>query len=108
MQSRNDQNNSDFRGTGGPPVNRRYSGTNTGEPPVPQGDASPLDGRPARGTRSATVVFTTIVMLLAFTPALRAAPEAVSPGTGLHMDPAKVVGSGKCAECHKAEDNAWQ
>jgi hypothetical protein len=36
-----------------------------------------------------------------------AAPE-VAPGVGLHMDPAKVVGEAKCAECHKAENEAWQ
>ncbi|MDB5172988.1 MAG: hypothetical protein JWN51_1761 [Phycisphaerales bacterium] len=60
------------------------------------------------GARSTIAGIAALAMLFVFAPALRAAPEAVSPGTGLHMDPAKVVGSGKCAECHKAEDNAWQ
>jgi hypothetical protein len=40
-------------------------------------------------------------------PAFAADPE-VAPGVGLHMDPAKVVGEAKCAECHKAENAAWQ
>ena len=35
-----------------------------------------------------------------------AAPD-VAAGIGLHMDPAKVVGEAKCAECHNAENGAW-
>lgn len=41
-------------------------------------------------------------------PAKAADAPAVAPGIGLHMDPTKVVGEARCAECHKAENNAWE
>lgn len=41
-------------------------------------------------------------------PAQAADAPEVAPGIGLHMDPTKVVGEAKCAECHKSENNAWQ
>jgi hypothetical protein len=61
-----------------------------------------------RRTLSVVIAFLTVVYCLSFSAmAADPAPE-VAPGVGLHMDPAKVVGEAKCAECHKAENAAWQ
>jgi hypothetical protein len=108
MQSRNEKSNLVSRGMGGSAMKRRYSGHDTAGAPVPQEVVNAPHHPGVRGAHSVTVAIAIIATLLTFATVVHAAPEAVSPGTGLHMDPAKVVGSAKCAECHKAEDNAWQ
>ena len=49
-----------------------------------------------------------LVAIIGLIPFARADAPRVAAGTGLHMDPDKVVGEAKCAECHKSESNAWQ
>ena len=57
--------------------------------------------------RSLSGVLGVAMLVLILSATSQAAPE-VAPGVGLHMDPAKVVGEAKCAECHKSENTAWQ